>query len=219
MASTKDKLHGLYAITDQQLISEETFAQTIEAALRGDTRIIQYRDKSDNKKKRKHQASTVRSLCAQYEALCIINDDINLAIEVGAHGVHLGKDDTDLITARRSLGDDSIIGISCYNDIDRAVHAEHHSADYVAFGTMFPSTSKPEAVCATPEILKQAKQLLSLPICAIGGISTSNIQQITSQGADMVAVISSLFDADDVQLTAQLLSQAFDIIKPDQNVC
>jgi thiamine-phosphate pyrophosphorylase len=199
----------LYAITDQQLITEEQFQMAVEAALQGGVSIIQYRDKSDDRNKRQQQASTLRSLCDQYDAVCIINDDIELAQKVEADGVHIGKDDQSLKQAREALGDDAIIGVSCYNDIELALAAEKNSADYVAFGTMFSSPTKPDAVMATPHIISAAKRQLNIPVCGIGGINETNIHQLVRHDSDMAAVISSLFAADDIQQRARLLSQHF----------
>lgn len=206
---TKDRLKGLYAITDESLIAEEKFSEAIEAALLGGASIIQYRDKSDNQTKRLHQAAMVRELCNRYDATCIINDDIELAKTVAADGVHLGRDDTALSSARQELGEEAIIGISCYDDIGLAVAAEQNSADYVAFGTMFSSPTKPDAVCAGPDTITQARKQLNIPICAIGGINESNILQLVNHHTDMAAVISSLFAADDIQQRARSLSQYF----------
>ena len=204
-----DKLKGLYAITDENLIAEEHFREAVESALLGGVRIIQYRDKSANQKKRLQQAKAIRALCTQYQATCIINDDIDLAKTVNADGVHLGRDDTALSHARQTLGENAIIGISCYADIELAINAEINSADYVAFGTMFSSPTKPDAVCATPEMISRAKQQLSIPVCAIGGITSENISQLIQHQAAMAAVISSLFAADDIKYTANILSQHF----------
>jgi thiamine-phosphate pyrophosphorylase len=181
----------------------------VEAALQGGVSIIQYRDKSDDRNKRLQQASTLRSLCDQYDAVCIINDDLELAQKVEADGVHIGKDDHSLKQARDVLGDDAIIGVSCYNDIGLALAAENNSADYVAFGTMFSSPTKPDAVMATPNIIAEAKRQLNIPVCGIGGITEENIHQLIQHDTDMAAVISSLFSADDIQQRARLLSQHF----------
>ena len=208
-SATKDRLKGLYAITDESLIAEEKFSETIEAALRGGASIIQYRDKSANQAKRLQQAAMLRELCNRYDATCIINDDIELAKAVAADGVHLGRDDTAISSARQELGADAIIGISCYDDIGLAVTAEQNSADYVAFGTMFSSPTKPDAVCAGPDTITQARKQLNIPICAIGGINESNILQLVNHHTDMAAVISSLFTADDIQQRARLMSRHF----------
>ena len=119
-----DRLKGLYAITDDQLIAESEFTQAVESALQGGASIIQYRDKSDNPQKKLQQAHSLHSLCERYQAILIINDDIELAKTVKAHGVHLGKNDVSISSARQILGDDAIIGISCYNNIELAIDAE-----------------------------------------------------------------------------------------------
>ena len=204
-----EKLKGLYAITDQLLIAEEDFSKSVEAALQGGTGIIQYRDKSDKQHKRFLQASLLRALCHQYHALCIINDDIELAKAVNAHGVHLGKSDSSLTVARQVLGENAIIGISCYNDLNRAIEAENNNADYVAFGAIFSSTTKPDASVAGLDIITKAKHQLSIPVCTIGGITQENIQQVIQQGADMAAVISGIFSTDDIKQAATELSQFF----------
>ena len=204
-----DRLKGLYAITDDQLIAESEFNPAVESALQGGASIIQYRDKSDNLHKRLQQANSLRSLCEQYQAILIINDDVELAKAVDAHGVHLGKNDTSISSARQILGDDAIIGISCYNDIELAITAEKNTANYVAFGAMFSSATKPDAINANLDIISIAKQQLSIPVCAIGGISNENINLLIQQGTDMAAVISSLFATDDIKNTATMLSQHF----------
>jgi thiamine-phosphate pyrophosphorylase len=205
----KDRLKGLYAITDQQLITEENFSESVEATLQGGTRIIQYRDKSNEQNKRLQQALTLRALCHQYHAICIINDDIELAKAVNAHGVHLGKDDFSLTKARQVLGKNAIIGASCYNDLDRAIAAEKDKADYVAFGAIFSSATKPEANVAGLDIITKAKQQLSIPVCTIGGITQENIQQVIQHGADMAAVISGIFSASDIKQSSTALSRFF----------
>lgn len=205
----KDKLKGLYAITDEKLITRQGFSEAVELALQGGARIIQYRDKSNNPQKRFQQATILCSLCEQYQAVSIINDDIELAKAVNAHGVHLGKDDASLTKARQTLGDDAIIGISCYNNLPLAINAEKNTADYVAFGAMFSSSTKPEAIKTNIDIISNAKQQLSIPVCAIGGITDKNIQQLIQQGVDMTAVISSLFASNDIKDTADSLSKHF----------
>ena len=209
MSNHKNQLTGLYAITDENLIPEQHFNQAIESALQGGARIIQYRDKSDNQQKRLTQATALRLLCKRYEALCIINDDIELAKAIDADGVHLGKDDSSITQARKSLGDDAIIGVSCYNDLTLAIKAEKNTADYVAFGAIFSSSTKPAATVAGLDIISLAHLQLSIPICTIGGITENNIKQVVQKGSDMAAVISCLFSTNDVTKKAKTLSQHF----------
>ena len=154
-------LRGLYAITDEKLIPRSEFAAAIEQALRGGTAIIQYRDKSWDNTKRLQQAKRLRALCSRYAATLIINDDIALARTVNADGVHLGEHDASIEKARSQLGSDAIIGVSCYNQLDRAVAAQAAGADYVAFGTMFRSATKPQARFAGCALISEAKALLA----------------------------------------------------------
>ncbi len=203
------KLYGLYVITDQRLIAERKFKLAIESALQGGARIIQYRDKSNDLKKRQQQASLLCTLCEQYQAVSIINDDIELAVAVGANGVHIGQHDVSLSHARERLGAKAIIGVSCYNDLSLAQQAEKNSASYVAFGAMFPSQTKPTAVVAGLDIIAKARVKLSLPICCIGGISNKNIQQVFDTGADMAAVVNAVFSARNIKDSATVLSQHF----------
>jgi len=202
------RLQGLYAITNEKLMTPTHFKQSLEQALKGGARIIQYRDKSDDGNKRLQQAKQLKNLCQRYHALCIINDDIDLCLSVNADGVHLGKEDSNIAQARKRLGDNAIIGASCYNQLALAQQAENEGADYVAFGAIFNSSTKPLAKTAGTHILQQAKSTLTLPICAIGGIDTSNAQQTVEAGADMIAVINSLFAQKDIFDTARRLNLA-----------
>ncbi len=204
------KLRGLYAITDETLIPESAFPATVEQALRGGASIIQYRDKSGNEVKRLEQASALRGLCGEHNACLIINDDIRLAKAVDADGVHLGKDDVSIEQARLMLGDDVIIGVSCYNQLQSAIEAQTSGADYVAFGAMFTSPTKPNARSASCELISEAKSLLDIPVCAIGGIDKYNVQRVIDSGADMTALISGLFSEADIRLTAKYISRLFD---------
>jgi len=204
------KLRGLYAITNEKLIPESEFLATLEQALSGGTSIIQYRDKSSNEAKRLEQASALRSLCNEYDARLIINDDISLANAVEADGVHLGEDDVTIEQARLVLGDEAIIGISCYDQLQRAIEAQTSGADYVAFGAMFTSPTKPHARSASCALISEAKSQLDIPLCAIGGIDKSNVERVINAGADMTALISGLFSEADIRLTAEHISGLFD---------
>jgi thiamine-phosphate pyrophosphorylase len=204
------RLRGLYAITDEQLIPQSGFTATIEQALSGGAAIIQYRDKSTDAAKRLHQASVLRDLCDQHSATLIINDDIALAGAVAADGVHLGEDDVSIEEARSMLGKDSIIGVSCYNQLQRALTAQAAGADYVAFGAIFSSPTKPTARSASCELIVEAKSQLEIPVCAIGGIDKTNAVRAVDAGADMVALISGLFCADDISQTAEYIAGLFE---------
>lgn len=205
---TDPRLQGVYAITDASLM-QHNFAQAVEDALKGGCSIIQYRDKSTDTDKRLLQTKIIRQLCNIYYALFIINDDIQLAIDSKADGVHLGKEDGDIAAAREQLGQNKIIGVSCYNQLALAIEAEQAGADYVAFGAFFNSTIKPDAINAPISLIAEAKQQIQLPICCIGGITISNASELITAGTDMIAVISELFASEDVKQSSQKLSGLF----------
>jgi len=203
------RLHGLYAITDSALMPDTTtLLQSVEAALRGGASIIQYRDKSDDLAQRLTQARLLAALCQRYARPLVINDDISLAEAVGV-GVHLGQKDGNPTSARKRLGPDCIIGVTCHNRLDLALKAQQQGADYVAFGAFFPSATKPDATPAPLSLLQDAKQQLHLPVVAIGGLSVDNAPRVISSGADMVAVIHQLFSAPDITYQAQRFTALF----------
>ena len=202
-------IQGLYAITDQQLIAPKKFAARVKQVLQGGAQIVQYRDKSQQHQLRFEQASIVVDLCKKFGAISIINDDIELAKIVNADGVHIGTDDDELSYARQELGEQKIIGVSCYADLSLAEQTVADSADYVAFGSIFASPTKPQAPIAGLDILHQAKQSLRVPIVAIGGITLDNLDDVVSSGADAVAIISGVFANEDISQQALQFSQAF----------
>jgi thiamine-phosphate pyrophosphorylase len=202
-------LRGLYALTDSHLIPSERLVDTVEAAIIGGAKIIQYRDKTDDDRLRLKQAHALQQLCQQYKVALLINDDVELAHQVGADGVHLGKDDMSLSKARTMLGNDAIIGVSCYNQLPLAQQAVQAGATYVAFGSFFSSQIKPNAVRATLDLLRQARQSLKCPMVAIGGITPANGIELVKAGADCLAVIQGLFGQTNVTAAAQRYAQLF----------
>jgi thiamine-phosphate pyrophosphorylase len=174
----------------------------VSLAIDGGAALVQYRDKSDNHRLRLQQAKALAELCHARGVPLIINDDVELAGDCGAQGVHLGRDDADARAARSLLGAEAIIGVSCYNDLSLARRAAESGADYIAFGRFFPSQTKPGAVPAGPDLIHQAKQELSLPVAAIGGITPDNAGQLIDAGADMLAVVNGIFAAADIQRAA-----------------
>jgi thiamine-phosphate pyrophosphorylase len=183
---------GLYAITQTENKSGDTIINEVEAAIRGGAVIVQYRDK--NPADALFLARELVKLCHQHDVPLIINDDIELAARVGADGVHIGKEDGAIAQARKLLGEDAIIGVSCYDFVEQALDAQGQGASYVAFGRFFPSSSKPLAAPAQIKTLRQAKFLLDIPIVAIGGILPENGAQLLAAGAGLLAVIGGLFD-------------------------
>lgn len=199
-------LEGLYAITPDTDDSERLI-ELVSDVLPHGVRLLQYRNKSQDPVRRLWQANLLASLCHSHGVTFIVNDDVELALAVGADGVHLGRDDAAIAAARARLGADAIIGASCYDDIKLAEAAVAAGASYVAFGAVFPSGTKPHAVRAPLELFAQAKRL-GVPSAAIGGITPDNAAQVTTAGADMLAVIGALFDAADPAQTAEQLAAA-----------
>lgn len=183
---------GLYAITDYENNSHLEILEKSEKILDAGAVMLQYRNKSAEFENKKKLAQELKSICNYFNAIFIINDDIELARLVNADGIHLGKEDERITTAREYLGN-IIIGISCYNNIDNAIKAEKEGANYVAFGSFFHSYTKPEAGKANIDILYEAKSRVKLPIVAIGGITPENGKILIEAGADFLAVINGLY--------------------------
>jgi len=198
---------GLYAITQTGHKAPDTVIAEVEAAIRGGAAVVQYRDK--NPVDALTLARELVKVCHRHRVPLLVNDDLDLAMEAGADGVHLGKDDGHIREAREKLGAAAIIGISCYNSLERAQEAQTHGATYAAFGRFFPSNSKPLAAPARLETLRQAKQTLSIPIVAIGGILPENGAELLAAGADLLAVIGGIFDREP-EASARAYQRLFD---------
>ncbi|WP_415902700.1 thiamine phosphate synthase [Neptuniibacter sp. QD29_5] len=206
----KFNLKGLYGITDSDLMPDtETMLRTVEQSIQGGAKIIQYRDKSSDLKKRVEQASALNLICKKNKIPLIINDDAGLAAGIGAAGVHLGQSDGAIEEAREMLGEDAIIGVTCHDSLELALQAQQAGASYLAFGAFFPSKTKPNAKPAPLSLVKDVKDKVNLPIVAIGGISVDNADQIVTAGADMVAVIHALYASKKVTAAAKQFHQLF----------
>jgi thiamine-phosphate pyrophosphorylase len=183
---------GLYAITQTENKTPDQILNEVSAVLKSGVKVLQYRDKQPVDAV--YLAGALKELCHEHNTPLIINDDIKLAKLIGADGIHIGQEDGQLSYAREILGKNVIIGISCYDSLERALEAEQNTADYVAFGRFFPSNSKPLAAPAHISTLQNAKNSIKVPIVAIGGILPSNGAELLSAGADMLAVIGGIFD-------------------------
>ena len=202
-------MRGLYAITDCDRLPTDSLLSATEEILRAGVVALQYRDKSGNHARRKYEAGELQQLCKEHNSLFIINDDLQLAAWTGSDGVHLGREDCDCKTARNELGPEAIIGISCYNSVETALAAQENGADYVAFGSFFPSSSKQNTAAAEPDIITRAKAGVSLPIAAIGGITPRNCRTLIEHGADMLAVINSIYQSEDPYSTVMEFNRHF----------
>ncbi|MCP8899760.1 thiamine phosphate synthase [Gilvimarinus xylanilyticus] len=184
----------LYAITECQELSEPTLLSVSESILAGGCQLLQYRDKSDDSPKRQAQASHLQTLCRAVGAQLIINDDIALACEVGAAGVHLGQSDASPAQAREMLGPDAIIGVTCHDDLNLAQEALTQGANYIAFGRFYASSTKPGAPPAPLKLLQEARSRWpQAVIVAIGGLNLDNAPEVISQGADYTAMCHSVY--------------------------
>lgn len=197
--------HGLYVITDGP---RPDLLEVAALALAGGARLLQYRDKTTDYERRQREAAALKQLCDAHGVPLIINADIALAIAVGASGVHIGPEDVDLATARRLIGNQAIIGVSCMASLPRAEAAASGGANYVSFGAFHPSRTKPLAGRAPLELLGQSAAL-GVPRVAIGGITPDNGALLVAAGADFLAAVSAVFRADDVRATAQRFSDLY----------
>ncbi len=203
----KGAVRGLYAITPALPTPELLTA--VAAAIAGGAALVQYRSKETAPTLRHDQAAALLALCRDHGVPLIINDDAELAAALGADGVHLGAEDGAIAAARRLLGSKALIGASCYNDLQRARAAAAAGADYLAFGSFYPSSSKPGARRASPQLLQQAKIALKIPVVAIGGITPANGAALVAGGADALAAIAGLFGSDDIRAAARRYTKLF----------
>lgn len=199
---------GIYAITDCVNTTDQELLEKSNNILKTGVALFQYRNKEPDQQKKKKLALELQSLCHQHNTPFIVNDDITLAKDISADGVHLGKDDADIHMAREILGS-VMIGISCYNDINRAIAAQNSGADYIAFGSFFPSLTKPDAKKADINLVKKAKLSLSIPIVAIGGITPENGKQLVDVNIDYLAIISGLYSVSDTITATQSYNDLF----------
>lgn len=199
---------GLYALTPHE---PETGAlvRKVRLALAGGAVAVQYRNKHASAALRRQQAAALARTCAEAGVPLIVNDDVTLALEVGAAGVHLGREDGDLAAARQRLGPGRLLGASCYDRLELAAAAVAAGADHVAFGAVYPSPTKPDAVRAPLTLIAEAQRRLAVPVIAIGGITLENAGEVIRAGADALAVITALFDAGDIAARARAFRQLF----------
>lgn len=200
---------GLYAITPQCYPTLNLVTGEVRLALKGGATMVQFRDKSNDDSWRLELALTLKQVCHEFEAPLIINDDAELAVACEAAGVHVGRDDIPVSQAREMLGPDAIIGVSCYNSLSLAEAAVSDGADYLAFGSFYPSESKPEAIHCPLEVLGEAAKL-GLPIVAIGGITLDNGRALIEAGANSLAVITAIFGAPDIRAASRAFSKMWE---------
>lgn len=201
-------LRGLYAITPEDIDDARLITQ-VDGALRGGVKFLQYRDKRRDLRQQTKMALALRGLCQRYGARLIINDHLQLALAVDADGLHLGGADGDLAAARQTLGPGKLLGASCYADFELARQAQAAGADYVAFGAVYASPTKPLAIRAPHQLFARCRAELGVPTCAIGGITLANGAALVAAGADLLAVITDLFAAPDIAARAAAFTPLF----------
>lgn len=202
-----ETVRGLYVITDPGLCGQR-LQEKVAAAIEGGAQLVQYRNKDADRVQQAAEIHDLMKVCAGRVPL-IVNDDADLALETGADGVHVGQDCADLAGLRTRLGAERLLGVTCHASVELAQRAQDDGADYVAFGAFFPSPTKPHAPSAPLALLAQAREVLQLPIVAIGGINADNAQLLRRHGADCIAVISGVFGAQDSRVAAQQISAVF----------
>ncbi|WP_103652042.1 thiamine phosphate synthase [Campylobacter concisus] len=181
----------IYAISDDILMPENLALEYTREILECGVKFFQFRSKKALKNE--NLASEILNLCEKFGAKFIVNDDVKFAKKIGAKAVHLGKDDENIKEAFEILGKDAYVGVSCYNDINLAINAAKNGASYAAFGSVFTSLTKPNAPKCELEVIKEAKQILNLPICVIGGVNETNIGSLSHVKPDLIAVISAIY--------------------------
>ena len=201
-------IKGLYAITPDMADSNSLLQKT-QLAIEGGAFMVQYRSKIQDRDVKMQQCAAILRLCREYKIPCIVNDDVDMCRVLEADGVHLGEKDDNIAEVRHILGDDAIIGSSCYDQLNRAKLAQKEGASYVAFGAMFETSTKPNAPRATLELLTEAKSQIQIPIVAIGGITMNNAHDVIETGIDAIAVINSLYESNSIKETAETFSHMF----------
>ncbi len=204
----RKRVSGIYAVTPETEDTADLVAK-VSAVLNGGARVIQYRNKDGEYALRREQCTELCARVRAFDGVFIVNDSVELALETGADGVHLGRDDESVKNARNRLGPDRTIGVSCYNDLELAHAAQAAGADYVAFGSFFLSATKPAARRASMSVLHSAKAELDVPVVAIGGINMNNAATLISAGANSLAIVSGLFHANEIEKETRAYVQLF----------
>ena len=197
----------LYAVTDRHWLNGETLYSQVEKTLEGGTTFVQLREKELDEAHFLKEAKEIKELCARYRVPFVINDNVDIALEMDADGVHVGQSDMEADDVRAKLGPDKIIGVSCKN-VEQALLAKKHGADYLGVGAMYPTGTKKDATAVTPEALSAICQAVDIPVVAIGGINKDRIEPLKGTGVDGVAVVSAIFAAEDIEKATRELKEA-----------
>jgi len=188
-------LNGIYAITDEILTPSNTILAQVKVAIDGGIQLLQYRNKTAKDEEIETLCIELQNLCRLYNVSFVIDDRPYLAQKIGADGLHIGKNDMALSEAR-AIFTQGFIGVSCYGSVKKALEAQNEGANYVALGSFFPSPTKPLSGIVPINVIQKAKEALTIPVCAIGGINITNIHEIAATRPDMISVVSAVWDGD-----------------------
>lgn len=203
----------LYAVTDRHWLNGATLYSQVEKALKGGVTFVQLREKSLDESAFFQEAVELKKLCKEHKVPFVINDNVEIALKMGADGVHVGQSDMEAGDVRAKLGPDKIIGVSA-NTVEQALLAEKRGADYLGVGAVFPTGSKDDADDVSIETLKNICEAVSIPVVAIGGISKHNVAELAGSGIDGIAVISAIFAQEDIEEAANdLRKRTEDMLK------
>lgn len=207
-----DRLKGLYVITDDVLTPTESVVQQIKKALDSGAKIVQLRDKTSSDEQIAKTALVLNEVCKEYGALFVLNDKVDIAIELGLSGLHIGKSDHHRVKEIRK-NFDGCIGVSCYEDIALAKQMQEVGVDYVAFGSFYVSPTKPKANIVELDILSQAKKELDIPVCAIGGINQENINEVMKHNPDMISLVSDIWRSEDIEAKSRFYANLYEDVQ------
>lgn len=203
----------LYAVTDRHWLKDETLENQVEKALQGGATFLQLREKSLDDDIFLAEAKEIQKLCKKYQVPCVINDNVDIALAIDADGVHVGQSDMEALDVRKRLGPDKIIGVSAQN-VQQALLAQKHGADYLGVGAVFPTGSKDDAEDVSFETLKAICQAVDIPVIAIGGITKENVSELKGSGICGIAVISAIFAQKDIKAaTKELKKRTMDMVQ------
>lgn len=196
----------LYAVTDRGWLNGETLYAQVEKALKGGVTFVQLREKALDEQAFLEEAKEIQKLCAQYHVPFVINDNVEIAAQIGADGVHVGQSDMEAGDVREKLGPDRIIGVSAQT-VEQAVRAQERGADYLGVGAVFPTGSKADAVEVSHETVRAITEAVDIPVIAIGGITKDNVSELSGTGICGIAVISAIFAQEDIEGAARVLKE------------
>jgi thiamine-phosphate pyrophosphorylase len=198
--------YKLYLVTDRGVLKGRDLAESVEAAIRGGVTLVQLREKDISTLDFHKVALEVKAITRKYNIPLIINDRIDIALSVDAEGIHVGQDDMPCTVTRKIIGEDKIVGVSV-STLEEAIQAEKDGADYIGVGAIFPTSSKDDAKSVSIEVLKKIKETVSIPVVAIGGISSKNVSLLKPANIEGIAVISDILSKEDITKAARELKE------------